>query len=159
MRSYLDTLVVDFLNTPFFQNLGLRVSRVVGPNFHSISFAYALAFFAVVLFAIGQWWYLIAALPLILVIGSKGALAFMLLVTAGLVLMRHFRGSWTLCLYLLVLVAFAVVGIITGIQTQDYHVIGFSASLSLLRSDGSRPNCGGCIAAQAIGSTQPARWA
>ncbi|HKF94183.1 MAG TPA: hypothetical protein VKB96_06200, partial [Gammaproteobacteria bacterium] len=130
MRSYLDTLLVDFLNTPFFQSLGLRVYRVVGPNFHSISFAYALAFFAIVLFAIGQWWYLIAALPLILVIGSKGALVFMLLVTAGLVLMRHFRGIWTLYLYLLVLVAFAVVGIITGIQTQDYHVIGFIGGLN-----------------------------
>jgi 2-polyprenyl-6-methoxyphenol hydroxylase-like FAD-dependent oxidoreductase len=36
---------------------------------------------------------------------------------------------------------------------------GFLASLFWLHLDGSRPNCGGSIAAQEIGSTQPVRWA
>lgn len=130
MRSYLDVLTINFLNAPWFRDLGVQFYRLVGPNFHSISFAYALAFFSVVLLAVGQWWYVIAALPLVLVIGSKGALMFVLLVTAGLVLMRLFRGSWVLYLYLLTLGAFAVIGIVTGIRTQDYHVIGFIGGLN-----------------------------
>src|SRR5216683_5615598 len=74
MRSYRDTLVIDFLNTPLFRDLGLSVYRIAGPNFHFISFAYALAFFSIVLATLGSWWYVIVALPLLLVIGSKGAL-------------------------------------------------------------------------------------
>jgi hypothetical protein len=130
MRSYLDALTVDFLNAPWFRHLGVQFYRLLGPNFHSISFAYALAFFSVVLLVLGQWWYVIVALPLILVISSKGALAFVLLVSAGLVLVRLFRGSWTLYLYLLVLSAFAALGIVTGIREQDYHVIGFIGGLN-----------------------------
>jgi hypothetical protein len=129
MRSYLDALTVDFLNAPWFRDLDMQFYRLLGPNFHSISYAYALAFFSVVLLALGQWWYVIAALPLVLVIGSKGALLFVVLVTAGFVLTRLFRGSWTLHLYLLVLSAFATIGIVTGIRAQDYHVIGFIGGL------------------------------
>ena len=124
MRSYLDALTVDFLNSPLFRDIGFQFYRLLGPNFHSISFAYVLAFFSVVLLALGQWWYLIAALPLVLVIGSKGALAFMLLVSAGLALVRLFRGTWPLYLYLVGLAVLATLGIITGIRVQDYHVIG-----------------------------------
>lgn len=130
MRSYLDALTVDFLNSPWFRDLGLQFYRLLGPNFHSISFAYVLAFFGVVLMALGQWWYLIAALPLVLVIGSKGALAFMLLVSAGLALVRLFRGGWTLYLYMLALGVLAALGIVTGIKEQDYHVIGFIGGLN-----------------------------
>ncbi len=71
MRSYLDALLIDFLNTPLFGDLGLSVYRIVGPNFHFISFAYALAFFSVVLAALGRWWYVVVALPMLLVVGSK----------------------------------------------------------------------------------------
>jgi hypothetical protein len=130
MRSYLDALTVDFLNSPLFRDFGMQFYRLMGPNFHSISFAYVLAFFSVVLLALGQWWYLIAALPLILVIGSKGALMFMLMVSTGLGLVRLFRGGWTIYLYLLVLGALAALGIVTGIRAQDYHVIGFIGGLN-----------------------------
>ena len=124
MRSYLDTLTVDFLNSPLSRDFGLKFYRLLGPNFHPISFAYVLAFFSVVLIALGQWWYLIAALPLVLFIGSKGALAFMLLVSAGLALVRLSRGNWTLYLYTSGLGVLAALGIVTGIRAQDYHVIG-----------------------------------
>jgi hypothetical protein len=130
MRSYLDALTVDFLNSPLFHDLGFQFYRLLGPNFHSISFAYVLAFFSVVLLTLGQWWYLLAALPLVLVIGSKGALAFMLLVGAGLALVRLFRGTWPLCLYLLTLAALATTGIVFGIWAHDYHVIGFIGGIN-----------------------------
>ena len=47
MRSYLDGLEIDFLNTPLLRDLGLSTYRILGPNFHFISFAYVLAFFSV----------------------------------------------------------------------------------------------------------------
>ena len=62
MRSYLDTLVIDFLNTSLI-DLDFKLYRLVGPNFHSISFAYALAFFAIVLAAAGRWWWPLLVLP------------------------------------------------------------------------------------------------
>jgi hypothetical protein len=124
MRSYLDTLATDFLNTPMLQGLGLRFYRLVGPNFHSISFAYALAVLGVMLAAAGRGWYAVLTLPLILVIGSKGALILLLLVGGTLALIACLR-TFPLWPYVAVLCVYAGVGIWVGINTQDYHVIGF----------------------------------
>lgn len=129
MRSYLDTLAIDFLNTPLLLDLGLRFYRLVGPNFHPISFAYFLAAFGVVLFAAGRWWYAALVLPLVFVIGSKGAIVLLFLVCGSLVLFEHFRGLRRLWLYVAILCAYAAGGIALGIQTQDYHVIGFLGGL------------------------------
>jgi hypothetical protein len=125
MRSYLDALEIDFLNTPLFRDLGLSVYRIVGPNFHFISFAYALAFFSVVLAALGRWWYVVVALPMLLVVGSKGALIVTVLVTAAIAALPYLRGRSPLWIFMAVLAIYAAVGIMTGIQMQDYHVIGF----------------------------------
>ena len=129
MRSYLDTLQIDFLNTSLLGNLGLRVYRLVGPNFHSISFAYFLAAFGVLLAATGRWWYAILVLPPVIVIGSKGALVLLLLVTAALMLLHYVRGARRLWPYLAILAVYAAVGIVVGIQAKDYHVIGFIGGL------------------------------
>jgi hypothetical protein len=129
MRSYLDTLVVDFLNTPLLADLGLQFVRILGPNFHFISYAYALAFFSVILFAIGRWWYALLALPLLLVIGSKGALVFAVLVILAAACLLRLRGFLPLGLYAALLLVYVAAGIVTGIQTQDYHVIGFIGGL------------------------------
>jgi hypothetical protein len=129
MRGYLDTLVIDFLNTPLLLDLGLKLYRLVGPNFHAISFAYGLAIFGVVLCAAGRGWYTILALPLVLAIGSKGALVLLVFVTASLLFTARFRALRRLWLYLAMLCAYAAIGIATGIATQDYHVIGFIGGL------------------------------
>ena len=128
-RGYLDTTEVDFLNTPLLGDLGLKFHRLVGPNFHPISFAYVLAFFAIVLSALGQWWYLILAIPLLLVIGSKGSLLFVTTVILALALTRRIRAPWVFWLYTALLVAYIAVAIPTGIRAGDYHVIGFMGGL------------------------------
>jgi hypothetical protein len=135
MRSYLDALAIDFLNTPLLRDLGLSTYRILGPNFHFISFAYALAFFSVVLAALGRWWYVLLALPLLLVIGSKGALIFTVLVTLALAALPYLRANAALWSYLAVLASYAVAGIITGIRMQDYHVIGFVGGVLGLMSN------------------------
>jgi hypothetical protein len=129
MRSYLDTLVVDFLNTPLLADLGLRFVRILGPNFHFISYAYALAFFSVILFAIGRWWYALLALPLLLVIGSKGALVYAVLVILAMAWLLRLRGFQPFGFYAALLLVYVAAGIVTGISTQDYHVIGFLGGL------------------------------
>jgi hypothetical protein len=128
-RSYLDAMDIDFLNTPLLNELGLRVHRLVGPNFHPISFAYALAGFSILLVAIGHWWFALLALPALLVIGSKGALLLVLLVTGALAVVRRWRGSVPLWCYAALLLVYAAVGIATGIKNDDYHVIGLVGGL------------------------------
>jgi hypothetical protein len=128
-RSYLDAMDIDFLNTPLLSELGPRIHRLVGPNFHPISFAYALAGFSVLLVAIGHWWFVLLAFPALLVIGSKGALLLVVMVTGALVVVRRWRGSAPLWCYAALLVVYAGAGIAMGIKNDDYHVIGFVGGL------------------------------
>jgi len=122
-------MVVDFLNTPAFADLGLRFYRLVGPNFHPISYAYALAFFTVVLFAVGRRWYAVLALPLLLIVGSKGALVFSVLAIGAAAVLLRWRGFAPLWLFAAALVLYMAAGIAAGIEAQDYHVIGFIGGL------------------------------
>jgi hypothetical protein len=128
MRSYLDSLVIDFLNTPLI-DFDLRLYRLLGPNFHSISFAYALTVFALILAASGRWWWPLLTLPLLAVIGSKGALVALFLVTTFLLLAKHVRMFRNISWYFATLAAYAAAGIAVGIRAGDYHVIGFIGGL------------------------------
>jgi hypothetical protein len=129
LRSHLDTLLVDFLNTALLSDLGIQFYRILGPNFHFISYAYAIAFFAVVLVAVRQRWYALLAFPLLLIVGSKGALILVLLVAAGIAATYFVRRTLVLKGYSILLAAYALGGIALGIRVQDYHVIGFLGGL------------------------------
>jgi hypothetical protein len=129
-RTYLDALAIDFLNTPFIANLSLRFYRLVGPNFHSISFAYFLAILSVVLAAAKNRWYAVLAFPLLLIIGSKGALIFVVLVIGMLATTRHARGFGLLAAFAALLVAYTGIGLLLGMRAQDYHVLGFIGGLN-----------------------------
>jgi hypothetical protein len=125
LRSYLDTMLVDFLNTPLFSGMGLQFYRVVGPNFHFISFAYAVAFFIVVLAAARRIWFVILAFPLLIIIGSKGALLLATFVVAAIIATRFVAQSLVIWGFAILLLGYAIVGVAVGILVQDYHVIGF----------------------------------
>jgi len=128
VRSDLDTLEVDFLNTSLFGNFDIRITRLLGPNFHPISYAYALAILNLVAVTTGNRIYCVFSLPLLMVIGSKGALAVLILSMIGLVGSK-LLGRWLLCSFIAVLAAYAVTGIVIGIEAADYHVIGFMGSV------------------------------
>jgi len=128
LRSYFDTLLINFLNTPLL-GINITIHRLLGPNFHPISYAYALGFFSLVLAASGNVFYLLLALPLLLLIGSKGALLFVLFSFAGFIGSRFFRRSGFLWVYLAALLAWAAVGVVIGLKAGDYHVIGFIGGL------------------------------
>ncbi len=129
LRSYFDTLAVDFLNTPLLGDLRITVHRLLGPNFHAISYAYALAFFALVLAASGNVLYLLAAAPLLVLIGSKGAIVLVIAAIAGLIVSRFIRWRGLFWLYVAALLAWAAAGIVIGLRAGDYHVIGFLGGL------------------------------
>jgi hypothetical protein len=129
IRSYLDTMRIDFLNTPWLSDLDLTFYRLVGPNFHSISYAYTLAVLSIFLAAAGSPWFALAAFPLLLVVGSKGALSFTLLLMCGLLLTRWLKPKMLLWSYVALLVAYAAAAFVVGLSAQDYHVIGFIGGL------------------------------
>ena len=125
MRSYLDSLTIDFLNTPLLPDTNIKLYRLLGPNFHSISFAYALAILAMILVASGRWWWSLLVLPLLLVIGSKGALVALFLVLIFQFFVAKLGIFRSIVWYLGAITTYAVAGIIVGIRASDYHVIGF----------------------------------
>jgi hypothetical protein len=105
------------------------VTRIVGPNFHPISFAYLLAVFAVILSATGRWWIMLLTFPLVLAIGSKGALVLVTIATFVLLLVSYVPAARRLWLYVALLGCYAAAGIVTGIHSTDYHVLGFIGGL------------------------------
>jgi hypothetical protein len=125
IRSNFDMLVVDFLNTPLLGDLHIRIHRLLGPNLHPISFAYAVAFFSLVMIAAGRSYYALIAAPLLLLVGSKGALTMVVVSVCGLLASRFMRGRTFLWLFAACLLAYATAGVVIGLQASDWHVIGF----------------------------------
>ncbi|ODS00514.1 hypothetical protein AUC68_14725 [Methyloceanibacter methanicus] len=125
LRSYLDTMQVSLFNTPLLADWNITVSRVVGPNFHPISYAYFLVGASLILMATGRWLVPVLAVPLVLIVGSKGAVILFALCAMALFLSKYVPASRRYWFYMLILTVYAVAGIIVGIRTSDYHVVGF----------------------------------
>jgi hypothetical protein len=128
VRDFEDTQRIKLLNTPLL-DVDLEFDRLMGPNLHSISFAYALCFFSLLFLARGRVLFLLAALPLLVIIGSKGAL-IMLVVTAAFVGISRFVAPGPLFWAMIALLcSYAVATIVVGSRIGDYHVIGLMGGL------------------------------
>lgn len=130
LRGLADVMTTDFFNTPFFRDILPPVFRIGGPNFHPISFAYALAIISIWQIFRGRWLLPLFALPLLLVIGSKGAMVMYGLALAVFVGMRLLRARQVLVLFLLASVAWLSLAIVIGLRGGDYHVLGFVSGLA-----------------------------
>lgn len=128
-RTDLDALETGFLNTPFLADLGIKFTRLQGPNFQSVSCAYAIGFFSLIFAATGGWAYWLFSLPLLFIIGSKGALAMVLFSMTAFAASRVLGGRRLFWPYVAILTGYSVAGILIGIQAGDFHVIGFVAGL------------------------------
>jgi hypothetical protein len=129
VRGLQDVMTTAFFNTPLFADIMPRVFRIGGPNYHPISFAYALGIMALWLLFRGRWLLPLAALPLLLVIGSKGA---MFLVLVGLFVQmarRPFGPRLTTLGVVAMAVTWVAAAIAYGSTHGDYHVLGFLAGL------------------------------
>src|SRR3954453_4604221 len=121
-----DRFRFGFLNTPLLEGLGLSdILRIFGPNMSPISFGYGVAFFGLFLFSVGRPLLALAALPLIVFCSVKGALILILFVSMAWLSARILGAVATLVLAMLALALYAILGIYTGLQIEDYHVLGF----------------------------------
>lgn len=124
-----DTFKVDFFNSPLLAGFEIEMMRLFGPNMHAISFAYALSFFCI--FSLYRGRLGIAALLFVLMAltNAKGPLIMFLLVGGGWVVFRLFGARLGFAVTCLALAAYAVLGIVIGLDIQDYHVLGLMAGL------------------------------
>lgn len=128
-RDIYESKKVFLFNFSLFSEFGKTILRPGGPNLHSISYAYVLAVFSLTLFAMGRKLYVLAALPMLLLIGSKGAMIFLLLSLAGLMAVSFSRSWKILYGFVGLLAAYATVALLTAIAVQNYHALGLIAGL------------------------------
>lgn len=129
LRGLEDVMTTTFFNTPLFADLFPKVFRIGGPNFHPISYAYALGILSVWLLFKGRWLLPLAALPLLLVIGSKGAMFMVVLALVVRLLQRPLGLRLTLLGVLAVSATWIIAAIGYGATHGDYHVLGLIAGL------------------------------
>lgn len=123
--------VITFVTNSFFNigGVGIESVRFGGPNMHSVSYAYLMSIGAIVALSLGIWWFAALMLPLLFLIGVKGA-AIVLAATAALWVAGRAFGGVFLCVFG---TAFAL-GYIAlvmwyGLSVGDYHVIGLMGGI------------------------------
>ncbi|MDB5560815.1 MAG: hypothetical protein JWN11_233 [Hyphomicrobiales bacterium] len=129
LRNLQDVMTTTFFNTPLFGDIFPAVFRIGGPNFHSISFAYALSVISVWLLFKGRWVLPVAALPLLLVIGSKGAMIMLLLALFVRMVFPLFGARLTTASVMAIALAWVGGAIVYGSTHGDYHVLGLLAGV------------------------------
>jgi len=130
VRGIEDMMKIDLFNTPLLSDLRIRIDRLQGPNFNPISFGYALAILSLFRLAAGRPLYGLAALPLLLVIGSKGALVLFLLSGAALAVFGATRNRAMFALVVGTLALYAAAAIVLGLGQGDYHVVGLFGGIN-----------------------------
>lgn len=125
-----DMMTTAFFNTTLFGDLFPRVFRIGGPNFHPIAFAYALSILSVWLLFRGKRLLPLAALPLLLVIGSKGAMFLLLLAWGARLASRLLSGKAATLLVAVAAVGWIAAALAIGTAGADYHVLGFYAGIA-----------------------------
>jgi hypothetical protein len=126
--SLKDTFEITFFNSPLFDEFG-TVMRMFGPNMHAISFAYCLAFFAIFTLFRG---YLIQALffaVLMFLCSAKGPVILLILILLSWSVARLLGNKLAFAFHIILLTLYALVGVITGLEIGDFHVLGLMAGL------------------------------
>ena len=125
-----DTFRIAAFNSPLLADFEIEVLRLFGPNMHAISFAYALVFFSI--FCLYRARFGLAALLFVLMVlcNAKGPLIVFLLVGGGWIVFRLFGARLGFVATCIALSAYAVLGVLIGLDIEDYHVLGLMAGLS-----------------------------
>lgn len=129
LRGLEDTMMTTFFNIKILSDLFPPIFRNGGPNFHPISYAYALSIMSTWLLFKGRWLLPIAAIPLLLVIGSKGATFMLMVALAARLVFRPSRVELTLLAVVVLAVVWTVAAIAFGATHGDYHVLGLIAGV------------------------------
>lgn len=129
LRSIEDGMMVPFLNLPLLKDFMPNVFRLSGPNFHPISFAYALAITGVWLMFRGRIAFVVLAVPVLLAAGSKGALVLVAFAALLRVSLPLFGARLAFAGTLAGLGLYLSAAILYGRSVGDYHVLGFFAGI------------------------------
>ncbi len=129
LRGLEDTMTATFFNTAFFGDALPRIFRNGGPNFHPISYAYALSLLSSWLLFRGRWLLPLAAFPILLVIGSKGAAFLLCVALMSRLFYRPSRARLTLAAVVLLATAWTVAATAYGARHGDYHALGLIAGV------------------------------
>ncbi|MBO6540631.1 MAG: hypothetical protein JJ969_14685 [Rhizobiaceae bacterium] len=130
VTGLVDTFRIAAFNSPLLADFEIEVLRLFGPNMHAISFAYALSFLSI--FCLYRARFGLAALLFVLMVlcNAKGPLIVFLLVAAGWTIFRLLGARLGFMATSMALAAYAVLGILVGLDIEDYHVLGLMAGLS-----------------------------
>ncbi len=125
ITGILDLMKVQFLNTPLLGDFKLIILRMNGPNGHAISYSYVLMFLCILMLTNRRWYLAVLMVPLLLMASAKGALIMGILAFCALIARRLFGAVFALVSLVGVLLAYIALGIVTGLQIGDFHVLGF----------------------------------
>lgn len=126
--------IEDFMTVPLFNITGssddaIRIFRLSGPNFHPISYGYALAILTAWLFVHRVRWVVLLALPVMIAVGSKGALAVLTMVLLSLLVVRVFKPASARLVIVSILLLYLAGTLVLGLRGGDYHVLGLISGL------------------------------
>ena len=128
LRNIDDVMMTNFFNLSIFAELP-QVFRVGGPSFHPIAFAYLLSIVSAWQLFQRRWFIPLFALPLLVIIGSKGAMVLLLLAMCARIGIALFGVRPTMILTLIGGLLWVGASIIFGMGNGDYHVLGFLAGI------------------------------
>jgi hypothetical protein len=126
----IDFMTTTLFNTNLLGDLNIRVVRLQGPNFHPISFGYALAILSAFVAVHGRLWLPLAALPLLIIIGAKGALALALFSLAFCFVSRFYQGILLPIGLAAILAIYAAFAYLSGLEIGDFHVLGLIGGIN-----------------------------
>ncbi len=126
VTSPLDYWTTNFLNTGAFD---FKVTRLQGPNLHPISFGYMLAILMAFLLVDGNVFVGALAAPLLLATSAKGPLILLAASLAAYWLACRMGALRAVVALLVILTAYSVFVIVSGLAGGDYHVLGLFGGL------------------------------
>lgn len=127
--NFSDTFAVDFFNTPLLSDLGIEMQRLFGPNMHSISFAYALAFFLIFALFRGRWVQATLLTILLFLCNAKGPIILLLMACGGWSVFRLFGAGMAFAAVISAAFLYALAGIAIGLNIGDFHVLGLMSAI------------------------------
>jgi len=129
LRGLEDVMMTPMFNIPGMEGVFPNVLRLSGPNFHPISFAYGLAIISVWLLIRNRLFFALAALPILVIIGSKGALITLMAAMAIKLSLLVLPVRGTILAFFGAAILYLAAAIIYGKSVGDYHVLGLFAGL------------------------------
>ncbi len=114
----------NLFNTTLTSDLGIRIQRLNGPNFNTISLAYLLSILMAFLWLHRYRLTVALAMPLLLATSAKGPLVFVLGCIGFYLLARRSNSNFPIKALAVALVVYAVFVFQSGYRSGDYHVIG-----------------------------------